>query len=162
MDIRIKRWLAVMSMSVMVLSVSAAYTAEESKEQAPSLNFQKAFNQSQQQALELLQEKDPQAYQQQKAAMDRQSKIQEITGLYFEGKFPLTEAKSALLPLVKEQMQEDGVFGNLEARIKRLEEQLSLLKKSKEQPELLAEERVNQLLGRHSSGSPAAEGLGFN
>lgn len=151
-----------MGVSAMAFGVSGVCFAEDSKEQAPSVNFQKAFSQSQQQALEHLREKDPQAYSQQKAALDCQQKIQEIAGLYFQGKFPLLEAKAALSPLVKEQIQDEGVFSNLDKRIQRLEEQLAFLKKSKEQPELLVEERVNQLLGRPSSGSSAVEGFGFN
>lgn len=151
-----------MSASIIVYSISGLCFAQESKEQAPPADFQKAFSQAQQEALERLREKDPQAYQRQKAALDRQNKIQEIAGLYFEGKFPLIEAKAALSPLVKEQMQEEGVFSNLEARIQRLEEQLAFLKKSKEQPELLVEERINQLLGRPSSGHSAAVGFGLD
>lgn len=147
---------------MMITSVSGSCFAQDSKEQAPPVDFQKAFSQSQQEALERLREKNPQAYQEQKAAIDRQSKIQEITGLYFEGKFPLPEAKAALSPLVKEQLQDEGVFSNLDKRIQRLEEQLALLKKSKEQPELLVEERINQLLGRPSSGHSAAVGFGLD
>lgn len=162
MSIRIKYLLMVMSVGMMIVSVSEACFAQDSKEQAPPANFQKAFSQSQQEALERLQEKNPQAYQQQKAALDRQNKIEEIAGLYFEGKFPLIEAKAALSPLVKEQMQEEGAFSNLEARIQRLEEQLLFLKNSKSQPELLVEERINQMLGKSSSGPSAREGFGFN
>ena len=162
MGIGIKRWMLVMSMSAMALGVSGTCFAEASKEQAAPADFQKAFGQSQQEALERLREKDPQAYQQQKTSMERQKKIQEVVGLYFQGKFPLVEAKAALSPLVKQQIQEEGVFSNLEARIKRLEEQLLFLKNAKNQPELLVEERINQMLGKSASSPSAAEGFGFN
>lgn len=162
MGIGIKRWMLAMSVSAMALVVSGACFAEDSKEQAPPADFQKAFGHSQQEALERLKEKDPQAYQQQKASMDRQKKIQEVVGLYFQGKFPLLEAKAALSPLMKQQMQEEGAFSGLEARIQRLEEQVAFLKKAKSQPDFLVEERVNQILGKSTSGPSAAEGFGSN
>lgn len=162
MDIGIKYLLMVMSVGMMVVSVSGVCFAQDSKEQAAPAGFQKAFSQSQREALERLREKDPEAYQRQKAALDRQNKIQEIVGLYFEGKFPLIEAKAALSPLVKEQLRDGGVFSNLDKRIQRLEEQLAFLKNAKNQPELLVEERINQLLGRPASGPSSAQGFGFN
>lgn len=162
MGIKIKSWLVIMSVGMMFFGVSGACFAEDSKEQAPPADFRKAFGQAQQEALERLQEKDPQAYQRQKAVLDRQNKIQEIVGLYFEGKFPLVEAKAALSPLVKQQMQEEHVFNNLEARIQRLEEKLDFLRKAKDQPELLVEERVNQVLGKPTSGLSAVEGFGLD
>lgn len=150
MAVRIKRWLMVISVSVMVFSVSGAYAAEEGPkgQVAPPADFRKAFEQAQREALERLKQENPQVYQQQKASLDRQNKIQETIGLYSQGKLSLAEAKAALSPLVKQQMQEEGALGNLDARIQHLEERLSFFKKAKLQPELLVQERIDQMLGQ--------------
>lgn len=160
MGIKIKRWLMVMSVGAMVLSGLVVCAAEESKEQAPAADFLKAFAQAQQDELERLKERDPQQYQRQKAALDRQKKIQEVIGLYSNGKLSLTEAKAALSPLVKEQMQEEGTFSVPEARIQRLEEKLAFLKEARKQPELLIQERIDQMLGKPVSSPLGADGFG--
>lgn len=147
--IKIKRWLLAMSVSAMVFGILATASAQNSNQQAPApADFVKMLEKAQQEQLERLKQENPQAYQEQKAAMDRQKKIQEVTTLFFQGKLPLPEAKAALSPFVKQQMQEEGAFSNLGARIQRLEERLAFLKKAKLQPELLVQERVDQMLGK--------------
>lgn len=152
MSIKIKRWLLVMKVSMLVFGILATVSAQDSKEPAPPpADFVKMLEKAQAEQLERLKQENPQAYQQQKAALDRQKMVQETTGLYFQGKLSFAEAKATLSPLVKQQLQEEGAFSNLGARIQRLEERLSFLKKAKVQPELLVQERVDQMLGK---GSP--------
>lgn len=149
MRIKIKRWLQTISVSAMAFGILATASAQDSNQQAAvPADFLKMLEKAQQEQLERLKQENPQAYQQQKAALDRQKKIQEVTTLYFQGKVSLPEAKATLSPFVKQQMQDEGAFSNLEARIQRLEERMTFLKKAKLQPELLVQERVDQMLGK--------------
>lgn len=159
MGLGIRSWLVVMHLSLIVLMIPVVCIAEEPKEQASPVDFLKAFEKAQQEGLERLKQEDPLAYQQQKAASERQKKIQEVLDLYFQGKLSAANAQYKLSPLIKQQLQEEGAFSNLEARIRRLDEQLAFLKKAKNQPELLVQERIDQMLGKGAAS--AADRFGF-
>lgn len=148
MGTSIRSWLLLMNISVIVLMIPMVCIAEGPKGPASLADFVKMLDMSQQEQLERLKQENPQAYQQQKTAMDRQNKIQEITTLYFQGKLTLPEAKAALSPFAKQQIQEEGAFSNLGATIQRLEKRLAFLKKAELHPELLVQERVDQMLGK--------------
>jgi len=120
-----------------------------------------AFETLQQQALERLKRENPQAYEQRKAALEREQKMQAVVTAFYQGTLSGDEAERRLTPLVKKQLEEEGALSSLSARIERLEDKLAFLKKAQKNPNLLVKQRIEQMLGKATATTvlPADFGL---
>ena len=121
----------------------------------------KAFETLRQQELERLKRENPQAYEQRKAALEREQKMQAVVTAFYQGTLSGDEAERRLTPLVKKQLEEEGALSSLSARIERLEDKLAFLKKAQKNPNLLVKQRIEQMLGKTTATTvlPADFGL---
>ncbi|MBI4371255.1 MAG: hypothetical protein HY552_03040 [Elusimicrobia bacterium] len=105
------------------------------------------------QNLESIKEGDPNAYNREKAALERQEQFEAILEDFRAGRLPVEKARTRLRPLMGEQLK--GEIAALPERIAQLEKNLASLKRAREKPELFGEQRINELLGQSEPASAA-------
>ena len=152
--------------SFMLCSFSFAQVTQEGQK-APLDNPEKAqqefkrmqeeMRKREEQELEALKQTAPQLYQERKATLERQGKLQSILSDFQQGKLKADQAESQLFPLMKAEMRYE--LEGLNERITRLEQQLAFLKKAKQDPDLLVRRRLGMMLGKQQE--TPGEALGW-
>lgn len=119
---------------------------EELKEEEERMRQER--EEMERQDLEMLKEIDPEAYKKRLHSIDRSEKINEVVSLYNTKEISESSARSQLLPLVKEEVQEQLEFND--AQIERLEKQINYLRDMRDNPDKLIEKKINRYLGKVS------------
>lgn len=98
------------------------------------------------QALEILERTDPQAYQRRLKLIERQGKISEIINSYNKEEISESSARSRLLPLVNEAVEEK--IESIADRIERHEKQIEYLRNIQSNPLEYANKIIDRYLGK--------------
>lgn len=96
--------------------------------------------------MERLKKDSPSLYEERKGAMARQNKINEIVSSFYQHSLSLQEAQEKLYPIVRDQMRAD--IAGLGQKIADLQKRLDFLKKTRGNPDLLVQKRIDGLLGQ--------------
>jgi uncharacterized coiled-coil protein SlyX len=121
---------------------------------------QREMDKRMQEDLERLKKTDPEGYRRQKESIDRNKAIQGILADFQKGKKSEAEARRALIPLVKPEM--DPMARDADRRIADLEKQLAFWKQVKKNPEVLSQRQIDSMLGKGDPGSSPFGPAGFN
>lgn len=112
-------------------------------------NVRKAQEEAEQrrkQDLERLKELNPEAYQAQLKAQERQAQIGQVMSAYQQQKITAEDAERRLTPLIRQEVQQE--LAGLDDQIRMTEKKLAALRRAKGNPNALVKKRVDQMLGR--------------
>ena len=137
-------------MSVLLLTVFlCAYAQTESPSGgSPSIEaLRRQQKERQRQFLQELKNKDINAYNKEVQRIKREEAKQKIIDDYREGKINLAAARQALLPLVKEEVNLTDELKTIEIQLERFQQQIQRMKKLKDNPNLIIQNKVDTYLG---------------
>ena len=122
-------------------------SAKETERSRPDPErMQQERERAQKETLERLKETDPAAYERQKAFFERDEQIRKILKAFQSKQLSEAEAERQLYPLVKANVQTQGV--NFDAQIAQTRAQLEQLEAFKRDPGLLVKQQIDAMLGR--------------
>ncbi len=107
--------------------------------------IQRKNEEMQSRELERLQQDYPAIYETRKTADARRNKISAVVAAFHQNKISAQETEQKLIPLMREELREQ--INQMDQKISALEKHLAFLKKAKQDPHLLVEKKINELLG---------------
>ncbi len=107
--------------------------------------IQRKNKEMQNREMERLQQDYPAIYESRKVADARRNKISAIVAAFHQNKTSAQEAEQKLTPLMREELSEQ--ISQMGLKISALEKHLAFLKKAKQDPHLLVEKKIDELLG---------------
>jgi len=110
---------------------------------------QKIIRKARLQEMEKLKNVNPPEYKKQRVAFDRLEKIKMIAAQFKRNQITEKAAASALFTLVEQAVQPE--MADLDDRITKAEKKLVFLKQSRNNPELLVQRRIEELLGKRQA-----------
>lgn len=100
--------------------------------------------------LKELKKEDPRMYKEMYKEMlkrrEAEKKKRQIRESYLQGKISFEEAKAALEPLIKKEVDLNHFLEGIDEQIKMLEEEIARLRRIKRNPSLLIEEQIERYL----------------
>jgi len=138
-------------------STTAAIPGMPGNDSEQMKKMQEQMRQQQGQMLEQLKQQNPQMYEQMKAQQDLQNKISAITADFQAKKISYEAAKSALRPLLEQQLKARAT--GVDTEIAQLQKRIDELQELKSNPGKAADKQADVLLGKSQSGMPGMPGV---
>jgi len=117
--------------------------------QKEMLKMKQEMQARQEKMLEEMKARDPEGYTRQRTAMEMREQISQIVQAYREKKLDEDTAAQQLVPLVEQNVFEE--IKNIDQQIEMAEGYTEQLKKIKQDPSILVQKRIDQMLGKRDA-----------